>query len=373
MRKNHLTIIAIVSIYIFFLLQAGVIKAQSEGGNVYLPIVSNSLESTIAPTPQQVETAVSTLTPTPTTTPTSLPTATPTESYVDTEAPNLFTPSDTWISNLGQEQLDTLDNFISAPDVTRFSVVESDATLFNSADKLDVNVFEDRIITISKKTYSSSTDGYKVWIGEEQDNENPSIFIVEGDGIYGSIYTSDKEYQIDTMGSYQIVTERAIDVSIPDEPPYVDDMAQSAAENIEIRIREAVDKSEIDHSELTEIALLVPYTEAARDNQIDIEKWIQLRVEETNVSFKNSGILARIKLVDSFVTSFTEAKSGEEKMRTDLEHLMSEEDEYLKEVHQRRAKVGADIIILVSNSSLYKGCGIAATVLAPKRNSFWVG
>ena len=76
-------------------------------------------------------------------------------------------------------------------------------------------------------------------------------------------------------------------------------------------------------------------------------------VAEANRAYANSGITARLNLVRSVLTNYTE--SGD--MNTDLGRLAGTGDGYMDELHALRDSTGADMVSLIEDAPQY--CGIA--------------
>jgi hypothetical protein len=116
------------------------------------------------------------------------------------------------------------------------------------------------------------------------------------------------------------------------------------------------------------ITLIVAYTKQAASHYNDIEKdLIALAVEETNESFRNSGIdNIHVKLVHAYMTDYVE--SG-----THFDHLYrfyTDHDGYMDEIFGLRAQYHANIAMLVVHDP--NGCGLSAMVAPPADKAFAV-
>jgi len=116
------------------------------------------------------------------------------------------------------------------------------------------------------------------------------------------------------------------------------------------------------------ISLLVAYTKEAAKHYSDIEKdLIALAIEDTNQSFRNSGIgHVRVELAHAYQTDYTE--SG-----THFEHVFRsvyKDDGYVDDVHALRERYRADVAVLIVHDP--NGCGLAAQVAAPEDRAFAV-
>ena len=116
------------------------------------------------------------------------------------------------------------------------------------------------------------------------------------------------------------------------------------------------------------IDLIVAYTPQAAKHYTDIRRdLIEVAVEETNQSFRNSGIdNVRLRLVHAYETSYVEEG-------THFEHVFrfaDRGDGYMEEVHALRDQHKADIAALIVHDP--NGCGLSAAVAPPADRAFAV-
>jgi hypothetical protein len=116
------------------------------------------------------------------------------------------------------------------------------------------------------------------------------------------------------------------------------------------------------------IRAMVAYTGKAARRYADIgRELVELAVEETNQSFRNSGLARiRLELVHTYQTDYVE--DGEH-----FDHLWrfaDRGDGHMEEVHALREKHDADVAILIVDDP--KGCGLATRVFADPEDAFAV-
>jgi peptidyl-Asp metalloendopeptidase len=116
------------------------------------------------------------------------------------------------------------------------------------------------------------------------------------------------------------------------------------------------------------ITLIVAYTKKAASHYNDIvNDLIALAIEETNESFRNSGIEnVHVKLVYAYMTDYVETGSH-------FDHLyrfVYDHDGYMDEIHALKTKYHANIAILVVDDP--NGCGLSAQVAGPPDKAFAV-
>jgi hypothetical protein len=113
---------------------------------------------------------------------------------------------------------------------------------------------------------------------------------------------------------------------------------------------------------------MVAYTRKAAQRYLDINReLVELAIEETNQSFRNSGLARiRVELVHTYETAYVE--DGEH-----FDHLWrfaDKGDGYMEEVHALREKHDADVAVLVVDDP--KGCGLATRVFSDPEDAFAV-
>ena len=118
----------------------------------------------------------------------------------------------------------------------------------------------------------------------------------------------------------------------------------------------------------TVIRVMVAYTKKAAQKYADIKReLVELAVEETNQSFRNSGLgHVRVELAHTYQTDY--AEEGEH-----FDHLWrfaDKGDGYMEEVHALREKHDADVAVLVVDDR--KGCGLASRVFSDAEDAFAV-
>ena len=117
------------------------------------------------------------------------------------------------------------------------------------------------------------------------------------------------------------------------------------------------------------IDVIVAYTKKAASNYGDVrQELVELAIEESNESFRNSGLgHVKLRLVHAYQTNYDETGAGH------FDHvwrLADKGDGYMDEVHKLRDKYRADVgILLVDDPS---GCGLSTRVHADANEAFAV-
>ena len=113
------------------------------------------------------------------------------------------------------------------------------------------------------------------------------------------------------------------------------------------------------------IDLLVAYTSSGQAASGDIAGLINLAVEETNGSFTNSNVWARVRLVGTMAVSYNETTRDYD---TIISHFAGNGDGQMDNVHAQRDAVHADVAVLIINQDDW--CGQAREIGANASQAF---
>lgn len=113
------------------------------------------------------------------------------------------------------------------------------------------------------------------------------------------------------------------------------------------------------------IDVLVAYTGSAQAAAGDINSLINLAVAETNDSFANSGVHARLRLVGTMPVNYNDSNKTFDQMVSDLAT-----SPMLGAVRSQRDAVHADIAVMIINNTAY--CGMADAISATPDTAFAV-
>lgn len=218
-----------------------------------------------------------------------------------------------------------------------------------------------RFYAVKESTFTNRLQG-KSWIGDiVQFDPNTMKARVQGRGYFvenngdvtGVIHTTNEVIQIYPDGT-------GGQVMISNDPDYFDNEgeivpgntpgAPQAGPSIGGRI-DGESPASLNNPYVIDVMYVV--TPEADTQTTDMPALIELALTTSNDVLTNSLIPARLRLVEIHYTSFQE--NGD--MSDDLNALRNPTDGLMDEIHSRRSAVGADLVMLVSNSSNY--CGIA--------------
>jgi len=191
-------------------------------------------------------------------------------------------------------------------------------------------------------------NGRFAWVGHAAgDPGNRVVIGVSGDAAAGSFSYRGRLFKLEPRadGSHVLAEVEPGDPAPEMDPVPVADTASTATGGAG---GTAADGGPV-------MDVLVAYTPAvqAAYGAAGSDALIIQAVAEANQAYANSGISARLNLVHTVLTNYTE--SGD--MGTDLSRLRSTSDGYMDELHALRNTYGADLVSLIEHEPQY--CGIA--------------
>lgn len=223
-----------------------------------------------------------------------------------------------------------------------------------SAAALSLELFDDLEVKAVRESAFMNPSGSLSWIGAIEDDPESTVILVSKQGVtVGSIRFDGRLITLHYLGNgvhilYEIDEtssiyreDRPTEITIDDLSPTTDRIGG------ELKQTEADDGSLLD--------LMVVYTPAAKagaGGAVAIENLIDLGVTETNLSYANSFVTPRLRLVHTQEVAYTESGSSQ----TDRDRLRIDGDGHIDEVHPLRDAHAADLVKMVVEPS---GCGIS--------------
>ena len=238
---------------------------------------------------------------------------------------------------------------------------------------LELNLFPDVSFTAVLDKIEPHAKGYS-WIGRVQGSQDSIVILTVTDNVMaGNVSVSGTAYQIrHTEAGVHAIREVDPEATRPEAPPTLiefdldapggrpavapDEGGKSEGSSDRTRFTPLGDVSLAvlpDAPSLSQAGagdffdLLVVYTPAARaaaGGTAGIESLIQLGVTETNLSYQNSGIIPRIRLVRTEEVNYTEYN--------DLEiDLYMAQNGFIANIHSLRDTYSADLVQVVTDSN----------------------
>jgi peptidyl-Asp metalloendopeptidase len=313
-----------------------------------------------------------------------------------------------------------LDALKSQRGVGGINIAKVSAQVIRSArlgQSLELNVAPGT--SVVARAVAVETDGPRLlWRGEVASpaaNLPPGMatLVVSGDGVTGSIRTSDgKLYRLRPLGGSETAIVLLDYATMPaDHPPDTPGAEPHAARQVApttgkpVAVRGVQQAAKLDTAtvatrltkkpELLQAAtqvrtvslaeryrlrgdfwrylvpptidVLVAYTPSAQTAAGDVPSLAALAVTETNDSFTNSNVWARLRLVGTMPVTYSE--SGRSFLQM-VNHLEGTSDGFMDNVHAQRDALKADVVVLIINDGAY--CGRAYDIHVAADGAFAV-
>ncbi len=268
----------------------------------------------------------------------------------------LFSP--TTAADISDEQNYYVQSLSEEPTTTNGEVqlIQVNVDMLLSGTNLILNAGADIIETTetSIKEISKET-GEFLWTGTTE--VGTSLMVIRNEMVSGLVRQGDELFEIVPLsdGLHGLVK---IDQSgFPeDHPPAEWNQIEENAATIEADLN-ALETAAPLTGQIRQLDLLVAWTPAVKAKVADPRGRALLAIEETNLSYRESGVKLVCKLVHAYQTKYSEVSFG-----TDLARFRTPGDGFMDEVHNIRKQFGADVCLLFVNKPQY--CGLASVIFA---------
>jgi hypothetical protein len=218
-----------------------------------------------------------------------------------------------------------------------------------AADSLQLNLFDDVVLTAILDKLEVNSSGSVSWIGHVVDEKYSQVILTVKDRVMqGMIVTLKASYQVRYVGGVHAIDQI-------DQSRFPAEREPTAVEQSSLAMTSAINQPMTDDGSIIDV--FVAYTTAAQvgaGGNSAMLTLIDLAINETNTSYANSGITQRLNLVSTSQVSYTE--SGD--IQLDRDRLQNPSDGYMDSVHSLRDFYGADLVaLIVENGGGY--CGIS--------------
>ncbi|HKX26927.1 MAG TPA: M12 family metallo-peptidase [Blastocatellia bacterium] len=204
------------------------------------------------------------------------------------------------------------------------------------------------------------------WYGELSDAPGQAILVVKGEIVVGTIRRDKELYKIRTVGEGLHAVIEIDESAFPqdDTPSFQEKERQTPAAPLPKRGTQDSTLS----SRTPVIEVLVAYTAAAETAQggaAQVEALIQLAVDETNQSYRNSRINAQVHLARTNKVTYDETGRTYDEV---VSHLAGTNDGFMDDIHTLRNTFAADAVMLIID--LAGSCGLANDIMATPATAF---
>lgn len=223
------------------------------------------------------------------------------------------------------------------------------------SQQVTLNLFPDATYVAVLDEVIVNPSGSYIWEGHIQDAPLTIVRLVVRENIViGSIMLTHTAYRVQYVGD-DIHVIQQIDASAFPPEGDSDISASEPASSPHTTASPSEDDGSI-------IDVLVVYTAQARTDaggRTAIESLIDQVIGESNLSYRNSAIVQRLRLTAKAVVTYTESGS----LNTDLNPLTTDNDNIMDDVHTLRNAYAADLVLLlVGDNGDPNLCGLAWTM-----------
>ncbi|HEX6373954.1 MAG TPA: M12 family metallo-peptidase [Longimicrobium sp.] len=283
---------------------------------------------------------------------------------------NLFTlVPEPALDNVQQGRLATIRGRASTASVHFARIAGAPGQLMRQGSALRVPVAPGvQVVAVGERVQQRGANDVS-WGGAVQGTHGSVQLVLAEGGVTGTVTIGTASYAIEPLGGGLHAISR-IDQSgfpsehTPDNPSGVLDTPPPAEL---LSAKAPAGDGTVGIAATSTVNVLVVYTAAAAAATANISSLIQLAVDETNVSYVNSGV--NINMVRVHTAQVTYNESG----RSFSQHVTSlrgTTDGLMDNVHTLRNTYAADVVVLVVNDS--EACGIASTIKATATTAFAV-
>lgn len=294
------------------------------------------------------------------------------------QARNLFSDVSPEVVTTDRRATAALDKIKRRKTVAEVRVVRVDSALLgDTKEPVNLNVFGGKEFPVVLDRIERRGDKDYSWIGKVTGKTpGTATFVVRDGNVTGTIRPGNEIYSVEPLGGgLHAVIQVDPRKFPPDHPPSFEKQGRGDAK-VDVPKRQAKLIEApwwkkwlcwlFPYWKLcaTSIDVVVAYTPDAKAQVTDIDGLIQLAVDESNQSYTNSGVRARLRLVYKYEVAYTESGSFD----TDLTRFRTPADGYMDDIHTVRDKYKADVAVLIINNDDY--CGLASTIFADADEAF---
>ena len=250
------------------------------------------------------------------------------------------------------------------------------------AETITLNLFNGTTYQATRTKLVTRQANRFTWTGKaDGDAWSSVVMVVERGEVTAHISAHGKTYQVSAVGDGLHVVWEVDPAALPEtmcgtlpaQAKTPDEKASPKAfrggpsggvapSSLSLLTRSDLAKSDVAAADPIYLDVLVVYTPSARTTPGNLQAEIQLAIDQTNLTYENSEIDHRLRLVGTAEIDYAQDTD----MSQDLYRLQSPDDGFMDDVHALRDDHQADIVSLwVGDVSNYCGFGYIMTDLDP--------
>jgi hypothetical protein len=228
----------------------------------------------------------------------------------------------------------------------------------NDAPRVELQLFNDVKVTAIAQDSETDHPGKFAFAGPLESGVGEAVVISHGGNVLANVRANGKLFQIRPGENGVHFVLEVNEKAFPQEGEPT--AAATRVFNPLKKIRQIFRAGQVtegdpsgDTDDGSVIDVMLAYTKATADASSDIEGEMQLAMYETNLSYKNSGIKQRVKLVHAVEVNY--AETGDTVL--DRNRLRIKNDGFLDNLHALRDEYRADVVALWTETGDW--CGYA--------------
>ncbi|UCH96380.1 MAG: hypothetical protein JSV88_05890, partial [Candidatus Aminicenantes bacterium] len=222
------------------------------------------------------------------------------------ESNDLFTPVSLEKVRLEKEQENVMTKLKQEQTTAKLRIVTINLKILEK-ESVNLNLFPDKNITVVRKKIEKRSEKDFSWFGITSDAFDSVILVVRDNKITGTIRVGSELYRIRPLGGRKHAVIHVDQSKFPPDHPPEFEEAMKQKSDLESKMEKSIRRKDIRQNGEITYKVLVAYTPAAESDVHDIDALIQLAIDETNQSYKNSNINLTVVLAYSYRVNYTES------------------------------------------------------------------
>jgi len=210
------------------------------------------------------------------------------------------------------------------------------------ASRIKLDFFPDVSLSVNLKHVETLKNNTLVWYGHVEGTlYGDAAFVLSGNALTGSVTRGDgKIYELRTA---EDGTQWSLEIDQSQLPGERDPfpMPENLSHTAALAEPDAASYSD-DGSTIDVMVLYTPAARQAAGGSSAMQQMVQLGIALTNQGYINSGVIQRVRLVDTRETNYVEGAN----ISTDLQRLSTANDGFLDDAMTLRDTYGADLVSL---------------------------
>jgi hypothetical protein len=278
-------------------------------------------------------------------------------------------------ATLPADQKKQIDRIKKLPTTVDVQVAEVDLNLFGSKS-LTLNMGDDKLLgAVTDRIEKRSATDF-TWFGKipRLAQRGDAVLVVKDGSVTGFVRAGDQLYEVVPLGGKRHAIIHVDQTKFPPDEGFDPEKIERFQKEMEERSRGGSSSRFMERDEQPEagktytVRAIIAYTPLAVNvsgSKDALEGKIRAAVQDSNQSYVNSSIHAKLEIAHLYQTNYVETGKSEE----DLQRFVTKGDGYMDEVHKLRIQHRADVGVVIVGKSRDL-CGLAAAIGAKPDDAF---